>query len=98
MNAETARIGSEQHRINVLGRGSLEVCGVEDVISFDEQAVVLSTVCGSMEITGNALHIHILNIEQGIVAMNGRIDSIVYFSDSSGEKDSKNGFFSKLFR
>ena len=98
MSAETATNGCERHRVNILGRGSLEVCGVTDVISFDEQAVVLSTVCGTMEVTGASLHIHILNIEQGIVAMNGKIDSVVYYDTESSEKDGKNGFFSKLFR
>ena len=79
-------------------RESLEVHGVTDVISFDEQMVVLHTVCGTMEIDGASLHIHVLNIEQGIVTMDGRIDSISYYETGNSEKDEKNSFFSKLFR
>ena len=56
MSIEGAKISRDvAHRIQLLERKSLEVCGVTDVISFDEQLVVLSTVCGSMEIEGNAL-------------------------------------------
>ena len=98
MSAETARSGSERHRISVLGRGSLEVSGVLDVMSFDEQAVLLSTTCGTMEISGDSLHIHILNMEDGIVAMDGRVDSVAYFDTESGDRDRKNNFFAKLFR
>lgn len=98
MSAETARSGSERHKICILGRGSLEVSGVLDVMSFDEEAVVLSTTCGTMELVGASLHIHILNMEEGIAALDGRIDSLSYYDTDSGDKDRKNSFFSKLFR
>ena len=98
MSAEAAINGYEKHRVSVLGRGSLEVYGVTDVMSFDEQTVVLAPVCGTMEIVGSSLHIHVLNIEEGTVALNGKIDSVAYYDTETGEKDSKNGFFSKLFR
>ena len=58
MNAEGARIGRDAaHRIDLLGRKNLEVRGVTDVISFDEQLVVLNTLCGNMEIEGESLQI-----------------------------------------
>ena len=98
MNAEAAKLNRAEHRITMQERESLEVHGVTDVISFDEQMVVLHTVCGTMEIDGASLHIHVLNIEQGIVTMDGRIDSISYYETGNSEKDEKNSFFSKLFR
>ena len=98
MSAEAARSGCESHRFSVLGRNSLEVFGVTDVTSFDEQTVVLETSCGAMEIVGASLHILVLNVEEGIVTMNGRIDSISYFDTDSNEKGGQTGFFAKLFR
>lgn len=98
MNAEAARTRAVEHRLSLLSREQLEISGVTEVINFDEQAVVLSTVCGGLEILGNALHIHVLNTEQGIVALNGKIDSVTYFEQNSIEKDGKSGFFGKLFR
>lgn len=98
MNAETATGGFERHRLNAMGRSSLEIYGVTDVLSFDEQSVVLNTTCGEMEILGGSLHISVLNLEQGIVTMSGRVDSVSYLETEPNEKDAKQGFFSKLFR
>lgn len=98
MNTETTKSNRSAHRVEMKSRESMEVQGVTDVISFDEQAVVLSTVCGNMEIDGSSLHIHVLSMEQGIVTMDGRIDSITYYEQNSEEKNGKGGFFGKLFR
>ena len=98
MNAEVAKINRISHRIVMEGRESLEVRGVTDVISFDEQAVSLSTVCGGMTVEGSSLHIHVLSMEEGVVSMDGKIDSVLYYDSEDGEKNGKNGFFSKLFR
>ncbi len=97
MITEQENTNRSLHQITMQARESLEVRGVTDVISFDEESVVLDTVCGSMNIDGNALHIHVLNIEQGIVAMDGRINSITYF-ETETSKDGKSGLFGKLFR
>lgn len=99
MSIEGAKISRDvAHRIQLLERKSLEVCGVTDVISFDEQLVVLNTVCGSMEVEGNALRVHVLNLADGIVSIDGTVDSIRYYETSQNEKDGKNRFFSRLFR
>ncbi len=98
MNAETARQSMGEHTLRLIGRERLEVRGVTDVISFDEQAVVLNTVCGTLSVEGDALHIHVLNIDEGIVAMDGRVDSVVYSETERDDKGGKAGFFGKLFR
>ncbi|MBQ9785253.1 MAG: sporulation protein YabP [Clostridia bacterium] len=84
------------HSFSVQGREAMEVRGVTDVISFDEQTVLLSTVCGNLEIGGSALHIHVLSMEEGIVTMDGKIDSVTYYESPTDEKGG--GFFSKIFR
>jgi sporulation protein YabP len=84
------------HRITMNQRESMELNGVTDVISFDEQMVVLSTVCGDMAIEGSALHIHVLSMEQGVVALDGRIDSVSYYERETTDKSEKRGFFGKL--
>jgi hypothetical protein len=40
--------------------------------------VILETVCGNMTVEGASLHIHVLSIEEGVVTMDGRVDSIQY--------------------
>ena len=98
MNAEAAKINRAEHRISLWNRERMEVLGVTDVISFDEQTVTLDTVCGKLAIEGAVLHIHVLNIEQGIVTMDGRVDSVTYYETETKEKDGTNGFFGRLFR
>ena len=87
----------KSHQISASNRLKMNVTGVCDVISFDEQCVVLNTVCGSMTIDGDQLHIHVLDTQEGTVSMEGRIDSIVYL-DNEQTKDTKGGFWGRLLR
>ena len=98
MGSELTKGNCLTHQISLKSRESMEVSGVTDVISFDEQSVVLSTICGNMEIDGNALHIHVLSMEQGVVTMDGRIDSVTYYDQETDEKDGRRGFFGKILR
>jgi len=98
MNTEATKDQKNlSHRIVVNQRESMELSGVTDVISFDEQTVVLSTVCGEMAIEGSTLHIHVLSMDQGIVTLDGRIDSVTYYEHESSGKGEKQGFFGRLF-
>ncbi len=96
MGAQTAKDASGVHSLKQLGRETLEIAGVTDVVSFDERAVVLATTAGSMTVDGAQLHIHLLDTDAGQVALNGRIDAITYYDAESGEK--RSGLLGKLFR
>ncbi|MBQ8416937.1 MAG: sporulation protein YabP [Clostridia bacterium] len=99
MNTEVGKNNHQnKHHVSLHSRESMEIHGVTDVISFDEESVVLNTVCGNMAVEGSSLHIHVLSMEEGIVTLDGRIDSLTYFERESNDKGSKNGFFGKLFR
>lgn len=82
------------HALSLQDRRKLTVSGVEDVESFDENAVVLQTVGGLLVLRGSALHIDKLSIEGGELMVTGRIDSLVYEEPAAG----KGGFFARLFR
>ena len=93
MNIENGKSDRALHRVDLRSRESMEVRGVLDVNSFDEESVVLSTVCGTMEIEGNSLHIHVLSMEEGVITLDGKIDSIAYYEEQESEKTQKHGFF-----
>ena len=78
-------------------RNLLEVHGVTDVIRFDEEAVVLATVDGTLTVEGSALHVQTLNLEQGNVVVDGRVDSLLYFDREPAGKGERSGFFGRLF-
>ena len=97
MNAEKRE--SEQAQVLTLrGRKSLEVNGVNDVVRFDEEGVVLSTVCGMLTVEGTSLHVRVLNLEAGTVEIDGKIDALLYFDAPDGNGGDKRGLFGKLFR
>ena len=73
-------------------RNGIEIDGVSDVVSFDEAGVVMDTSAGSMAVEGEGLHITVLNITDGKVTVEGRINGVYYFEN---RKEPKRGFFGK---
>ena len=74
-NIERERV----HSIASRSREGIEVEGVSDVTSFDECGVVLQTLCGNMAIEGEGLHVTVLNITDGRVVVEGKINGVYYF-------------------
>lgn len=80
------------HSVSSKAREGVIVSGVNDVISFDERGVVLETLCGSMAIEGENLHVTTLNITDGNVVVEGRVNGIYYFDNKPQQK---RGLFGK---
>ena len=81
------------HRVALEGRSKLSVSGVKDVESFDETMIVLVTCRGVLVVRGENLHLQMLNLEGGQVAVDGVIDSMAY-----EEERPAGGFLSRLWR
>ena len=81
------------HRLELDGRESLTVSGVEDVERFDETGIVMSTASGTLVITGEDLHIGKLSLDGGELHVDGRIDSLTYEDQGVG----RGGLFGRLF-
>ena len=81
------------HGITSQDRKTLAISGVKDVISFDEESILLDTVQGKMTIRGEGLHILGFNTEFGDLSAEGKLYAIAYLSE-----DKSGGFFSRLFR
>ena len=69
---------SKSHLIEMAERKTLRVCGVDDVISFDEGCIVLSTVCGILSVDGRDLRIVSLDVDRGNVDISGSINGMIY--------------------
>ena len=82
----------EPHRLELIGRESLIVSGVEDVDRFDESGIVMSTTAGVLIVTGEELHIGKLSLDGGELHVDGRISAITYEDRPGGQ----GGFFSRL--
>ena len=83
--------------LSLQGRKYLSVNSVNDVIRFDEESVVLSTVCGTLTVEGTSLHVRVLNLEAGIVEIDGKIDALLYFDVPENDGSEKRGFFKRIF-
>lgn len=85
------------HEVKLSSRTRLEMTGIEDVSSFDEQGIILQSCMGGISIEGEGLKIETFSTGSGDLVITGKISGILYFGSSSGEKE-KSGFFSRLFR
>lgn len=76
-------------------RKALNLCGIEDVISFDELNIYLITENGNLLIEGDDLHITTLDVAVGNMTVEGLIRSIIY---NDKETKKKEGFFSRMMK
>ncbi len=66
------------HKLTLNERSSLTMTGVTEVVSFDENTVILHTSLGSMVIQGKDLQLKNLSQDGGQVAVQGTINAISY--------------------
>jgi sporulation protein YabP len=86
----------QEHDVIMRGRRLLDITGVKQVESFDNEEFLLETVMGILAIKGQNLQMKNLDVDKGIVSIKGKIFDLVYLDEHHGEK--AKGFFSKLFR
>lgn len=81
------------HHIILEEREQLVVSGVEEVESFDENTILLTTAQGGLEIQGEGLHIEKLSMDGGDLKVEGRVDALLY---ETGERG-RGGLLGRLF-
>ncbi len=86
----------QDHDVIMRGRKTMDITGVKQVESFDNEEFLLETVMGYLAIRGQNLQMKNLDVDKGIVSIKGKIFDLVYLEDHQGDK--AKGFFSKLFK
>ncbi len=86
----------QEHDIIMRSRRTLEITGVKQVESFDNEEFLLETVMGFLSVKGQNLQMKNLDVDKGIVSIKGKIFEIIYLDEHHTEK--AKGFFSKLFK
>ena len=66
------------HKLSLDQRKSLTMTGVNEVVSFDENTVVLKTGLGMLVVQGQQLQLKTLTLDGGNVAVEGEISSLSY--------------------
>ncbi len=66
------------HLLTLDARRRLTVSGVQEVASFDENAIAMTTQLGSLRVRGSGLHIEQLSLDGGDLLVSGTVDALVY--------------------
>ena len=77
-------------------RGKLSISGVLDVLSFDDQVIIVETELGLLTIKGENLRITKLSIDTSEVIVEGNISYLAY-TNKDTEKN-KSSIISKIFK
>ena len=91
------KIGARPHRLTLQNRSSGSITGIVDVVSFDENTIVLDTDLGLLTIKGKGLHVSRLTLEKGEVDVHAGIDSLTYSSNEALRKSGES-FLKRLFQ
>ena len=77
-------------------REKLSISGVTDVLSFDDQIIIIETDLGLLTIKGENIRINKLSIDTSEAIIEGNINSLVY-SNSDFQKKGGN-IINKIFK
>ena len=66
------------HKLTLNERKKLTVTGVTEVVSFEENAVILKTALGTLIVQGHQLQLKTLSLEGGQVDVDGTVSGILY--------------------
>lgn len=78
-------------------REKLNITGVLDVLSFDDQIVILETELGLLTVKGENLRINKLSLDTTEVIVEGTIFNLSY-SEKNLDKKSGSNIFGKIFK
>ncbi len=87
-----------EHSLLLLDRRTMEISGVENVNTFDEEEIILETVMGYLYVQGEQLHVSMLNLEQGKVVVEGSIINIQYKKEGKDIKTRGKNILSRLLK
>ncbi len=80
------------HKLTMNERKTLTMTGVTEVVSFEEDGVILKTSLGTLVIQGRDLQLKTLSLEGGQVDVHGTISSLIY-----EEPKTRGGWTRRLF-
>ncbi len=78
-------------------REKLTISGVNDVLSFDDQIVILETQLGLLTVKGENLRINKLSLDSEEVIVEGDINNLNY-SEKDIERKGNTSFLGKIFK
>lgn len=78
-------MSQQNQELTLTNRERIRTTGVQQVVSFDEQEIVLETGIGNLILKGDGMHITHLDLTSGELIVEGLITSLE-FSEERGKK------------
>lgn len=97
MIEDNSSVNKRVHKLVMSNRRTCNLTGVSDVLSFDENEIILETDQGMLMMKGKELHVSRLMLDKGEVDVDGRIDSITY-SEQGTKSERTDSLLGRLFR
>ena len=94
---ELNTVNKRSHKMVLLNRRTCNLTGVNDVLSFDVNEIILETDLGMLMIKGKELHVNRLTLEKGEVDIEGKVDSFTY-SEQAGMGAKGESLLTRLFK
>lgn len=79
------------HSITLENRKKMMLTGIVEVVSATDKTVIAKTMEKTINITGEELRVAKLNLEEGLLIIEGLVESFKYLGQSKG-------FFKKVFK
>lgn len=94
---KNSNISSIMQNLVLENREKLSISGVNDVLSFDDQIVILETQLGLLTVKGENLRINKLSIDSEEVIIEGEINNLSY-SEKDIERKTGTSLLGKIFK
>ncbi|QXE19160.1 sporulation protein YabP [Clostridium sp. 001] len=96
MEKKEISVEDKKSLLSLKNRKKLMLTGVIEVVSFNEDQIVLNTNLGTLNIKGKSLKMNKLDVQNGDVIIVGMVNSCVYTNNKSKKKNQS--LISKMFK
>lgn len=92
-DSPTYTIPSGDHVVTMRNRKRMDITSVKSIDRFDQEEFLVRTSQGVLQITGEELRIVHLDVDKGLLTLEGTVSVLQYDEDDAGSR----GFLHKLF-
>lgn len=96
MESKDIKVEDKKSSLKLDNRKKLSLSGVVEVISFNDENIILNTILGTLTIKGEGLKMNKLDVQNGEVMITGIVNSCIY--TTSEVKKDKDSIISRLFK
>ena len=94
-NKKELKVEERKSNLALENRKKIILTGVVEVLSFDEEKILLNTCLGMLTVKGEGLKMNQLDVQNGDVVIIGKISAMIYTGEVKKEKEN---IFKKIFK